>query len=521
NHVNKFIDFSSVRGGGSTKYNGSTKLCTNIYCHSNGNPGSLVYVNPAAWNSATTYGCNGCHGTSGFGAPDYANGGAGTTTANSHSKHVSQLNITDTTGCAVCHRRTVDMATANKLRNYSTLHLNGTANVTFNTTRAGSSATWTSGTGTCSSVICHGNGLGAYQSPQWGATDNCGFCHPIASLGGAHAKHLDLTQTPVFYTFTANRSSGDDSTGKYYFGCSSCHPLVNGNHTSGTIVLDLRPSVAGVGTLRSKNSAAITATGPAGTTNGGTTADSVSGSVVKCLNIYCHSNGYSTSMVYANTPNWYGGSFTGDRCANCHGNSPNSTIAGSPAHYNSNFLGTGITGGHVVGIHYDGIFSGTNGLATPGTGTTNSHGNALYSTTINCNICHYATVTSANNDKNIVCNTCHNGIQATLRGNATIANKANHVNGSVKVAFNSINEFSKAQLRTGSQGTAPYNTAWTRNSGYKGAGSYDSAQAVFNTAAMWDSSTKTCSNIACHNGQSVTWGSTGGATTCQSCHPSL
>jgi predicted CxxxxCH...CXXCH cytochrome family protein len=328
---------------------------------------------------------------------------------------------------------------------------------------------------------------------------------------------VDLSQVPAFYTYTANRSTA----GGYNFGCSNCHPLIStSDHAKGTIVLDFRPSVAGVGALRQKNSTNITVSGPAGTANGGTTADSATNSVVRCLNVYCHSNGFATNQVYATTPNWYGGTFSGDRCANCHGNSPNSTIAGSPAHYSTNFMGQGVTDGHVVGIHPDTIFTGTAGLATAGTSNVSGHGNATTATTINCNICHYATVTITNNDKNVACAACHNGTQAALRGDSGINNKSVHVNGIADVSFNPIKVRSKAQMLN-SAVISPYSTIWTRNNGYKGAGSYDEAKTALDTATMWDSATKTCSNVSCHNNQPVKWGSTNGATSCQRCHPNM
>lgn len=523
NHVNKLKDYSGARAYGPSHYNTATKQCTNIYCHSNGNPVSLVFVSMTGsrvWNGNATFLCNGCHGRSNpaTGTPDYPNGGAPSNTANSHPTHVTKLNIVDTTGCAVCHRKTIDASTVNKFRNFSTLHLSGSRDVTFNSTKTGVNSSWTAGSATCNSVVCHSNGRGTFQAtpPRWGETDNCGYCHPIASLGGAHAKHIDLSQTVTFYTYTANRST----VSTYNFGCSNCHPLANTKHASGTIMLDFRPSVAGIGTLRQKNSAAITSSGPAGTTNGGTTADSATNSVVKCLNVYCHSNGYAANTVYATTPDWYGSGFSGDKCAGCHGNSPNSTIAGSPAHYSNNFLGQGVTGGHVVGIHYDTIFTGTVGLAAAGTSNTSGHGNAGTSTTINCNICHYATVTSSSNDKNVVCTSCHNGTQATLRGDAAISNKSIHVNGVANVSFNPINVLSKAQMLNGNS-VPPYSDTWTRNGGYKNAGSYEAANTALDTATMWNSATKTCSNVSCHNGQTVNWGSTNGSTRCQSCHTDM
>src|SRR6185369_1285515 len=79
-HVNGFVDYSGTKAGGSARYNATTKQCSNVYCHSNGNPAAIVYANMTAskvWSGTATLGCNGCHGrSSGIGAPDYANGGA-------------------------------------------------------------------------------------------------------------------------------------------------------------------------------------------------------------------------------------------------------------------------------------------------------------------------------------------------------------------------------------------------------------------------------------------------------------
>ena len=175
-HVNKFIDYTGARAGGSAKYNGSTKQCSSIYCHSNGNPGALVYANPAAWTSTTTYGCNGCHGTtSAIGAPDYTNGGLGSTTANSHAKHVA--GATDTTVCSNCHVKSASATVGGKFRDYTAAmyHLNGTPNVLFNAAKAGATASWSAGT--CNNVACHGG-----NTVQWGSTSvNCQDCHGNAA----------------------------------------------------------------------------------------------------------------------------------------------------------------------------------------------------------------------------------------------------------------------------------------------------------------------------------------------------
>jgi predicted CxxxxCH...CXXCH cytochrome family protein len=220
------------------------------------------------------------------------------------------------------------------------------------------------------------------------------------------------------------------------------------------------------------------------------------------------------------TPDWYGPAYTGDKCAMCHGNSPNANDPvnqpGSPAHYSKNFLGfANVSGGHLRGIHTNQIFTGSAGLAPVGNTTTGSHGNAGTSTTINCNICHNKTVTSSANDKNMACVSCHSSLPKNPA--ELIADKRFHVSGNVDVAFASIRVKSKAQLRGSSYDAA----IWSRQVGYKAAGAYDAAFKTFTTATQWDGATKTCSNISCHNGKTVKWGDTGGTTFCVSCHTSL
>ncbi len=176
-HLTKFIYYSGrAQANGSSHYKTGTKACTYIYCHSNGNRERIVYVNPAIWTSATTYSCNGCHGTSNAAtaAPDYANGGAGTSTANSHAIHVQRLGITNTTGCLYCHVNTVDSVTANKLSGAAPMrHINGTVDVnpggTFKSVAV--SFTYNSGTGKCATISCHGN-----TDATWGGSA-CLGCH--------------------------------------------------------------------------------------------------------------------------------------------------------------------------------------------------------------------------------------------------------------------------------------------------------------------------------------------------------
>lgn len=519
-HVNKFKDYSGVYAGSSARYSTASKSCSTIYCHSNGNPGAIVFVSMTgskiwATGGLTNIGCNGCHGRSNptTGAPDYANGYPGNpNAANSHPKHITALGINDTTGCAKCHAKTVNAGVASKFRSYSTLHLNGTPNVIMQPAYGG-----TFSANVCSNVSCHSNGKGTYLNPTWGQTDNCGFCHAINKLSKGHIFHIYTSAVPTVYiNYTANRSTS--SPNRYNFGCSNCHPTANTNHMAGTVVVSFAPTEPSAGTLKTKNSASISyvANGVvAGAANSGTYK---SGSVVKCWNIYCHSNGMSGANFRAyTTPDWYLGNFTGDRCAACHGNSPN----------NGGKLGSASHSAHVVSIHNDGISSGATGLIAPAgiVGVIAGHGDPAQATTINCNVCHNATVTSSANDNSTACISCHTTpfqYGAVSHGAAAIANKANHVNGKVDIAFQAGTVISKAQLRqsTFTNTTTVFN-AWTRN----GSTNYKTGTTnAFDTSRLTSGWTTggTCSTASCHNGRQVNWYTNAGqAAQCVICHTNL
>ena len=333
--------------------------------------------------------------------------------------------------------------------------------------------------------------------------DNCYDCH--SSAGGPtpgttpdayHAKHV---KTPYVGKVSTN-DYGNYTTNQWYrysntggvpdMGCGYCHPQSSSTHMNGSINLNFDPNDTGAAnTLKAKN----------GTTQ---LYSQSTGTSVTCSSVYCHSDGYlnGSSYGYGTTPNWYGGTYAGDKCAGCHGNSPK----GSAAHAK-----------HVVGNHYNKINSGSGGLATAGNTDTSSHGNPNTSTTLNCNICHYNTVTMSGNDNNTVCATCHTGL--ILKGAMTIAAaSASHINGVVDVAFAPVQVKTKAQLRDLSITELTLN--WQRNNGYKAPGSYDSAKSALSTSIMYNSGSKTCSSIACHNGFTVQWNST---ISCDSCHSAL
>lgn len=216
-HVNGIKDIAmasqwNILGRPAASYNQATKVCDNVYCHSDGtsDPDS---VRPFAWTEPKTE-CNTCHGhpvgscsnvgchdghvdstgkvwiaKNGWPAgeewkaaiPMFQNQGAGTSRANSHPRH-SQSNFT----CDQCHAATVvngvctDCHTAGIPPGSMTevahlnaaYHANKNKDVVF---RQGGSYNPISKT--CSNTACHTGGT----DPQWGGSVNsaviCLNCH--------------------------------------------------------------------------------------------------------------------------------------------------------------------------------------------------------------------------------------------------------------------------------------------------------------------------------------------------------
>jgi len=340
----------------------------------------------------------------------------------------------------------------------------------------------------------------------------CASCHPLATLltSGAHGKHI--SSAPRFYNMTGNHSTA----GGYDFGCANCHPLDLANHQNNTLNVTLNKTNSGnggnVGRLRALNSATTdglaAVNGPSGVF--GTTRVSV-----KCSASYCHSNGYATNLQFTVSPDWYGPAYTGDKCAMCHGNTPNS----------GGKVGSATHSKHEVGIHYKNIFNGKSGLLPEASTTKQNVGHGYgWSSTISCNTCHSDTVTTGFNAANLTCATasCHGTGGVYTTNFATIANKAVHVNGVTNLKFVNSTFKSKAQLRVGNfdSYTAAGQGGWSRNGGYKNyTTSFDVTKQTLRAGTIWsqDAMTTTCTT-ACHANKLVLWNAT---TTCVSCHTRL
>jgi len=447
-----------------------TGTCSTATCHPN------VYgtgtVTTPVWGT-TGNNCSACHSVA-IGTNGPATG--------AHLKHAG-------VACTVCHAAGTTSATAPSAGNG---HIDGNVDVFYFSYPANvAKHAAGSGYGACATANCHSNGSGTFTSPNWGGTSTgCTFCHPTLSAG--HNIHVNTLLSEIsFYSYTANKSVGTT----YKFGCGNCHPVGISKHMDTFVDVDLVAAAAG-GSIKFLNGAGA----------------GINGSK-QCSNVYCHSNGFKpgASYTFATTPAW-GGAFAGDRCAACHGNSPNSSIVGSAAH-----------SAHVVGVHVDDIFNGVSKkLPISGAAAVNAaHGRNNRSTTINCNVCHAATVSTFANDNNTACNSCHNGTYAPLKNSGNlIGNSANHVNGKVDITFINQKIATKAQVANSAFGayTAAASGGWSRNRTFKNLTSaYDVTKVALAAAASYSQAVG-CQNVACHSNITVKWTD---SVSCTSCHTRL
>jgi predicted CxxxxCH...CXXCH cytochrome family protein len=168
NHVDGLREVTGTNAG---TWNGTT--CADGNCHSSGQRSVTPEYYSVTW-ATDALGCAGCHGrhsTNAFtpvaGEPNYTNGGAAATTANSHRAHVGAA-----TDCAKCHAATV--ATSAKIDGTTParhLDFDGTPDVVFASVYTG--ATYNAGAKSCAGVSCHGAG-----TPVWGGNPLvCLNCH--------------------------------------------------------------------------------------------------------------------------------------------------------------------------------------------------------------------------------------------------------------------------------------------------------------------------------------------------------
>ncbi|WP_242393101.1 CxxxxCH/CxxCH domain c-type cytochrome [Anaeromyxobacter oryzisoli] len=250
-HVNMAADVDSTH-----TYSSAAKSCA-TYCHSSGQGGTATpqKYSDMAWGIALTNDCMQCHGryspadfTSRFGEPNYANGGAGTATANSHGAHVKSA-----ADCYTCHKATVTAA-GNAIATGATTHTDGNRQVLFDGATAGTGATYSNDANKrCSNVSCHGSG-----TPQWGgASLLCSDCHVGASDTNSFAFG---TAGIVNTTEWTSVGHGKTSIGAAATPCLYCHDgSTSAPHDSTTNPFRLRGATGTGGAVTNGNYSALTA----------------------------------------------------------------------------------------------------------------------------------------------------------------------------------------------------------------------------------------------------------------------
>jgi predicted CxxxxCH...CXXCH cytochrome family protein len=244
-HANgtKDIVFNSkwyISGNPAPSYNSDTKVCENIYCHSDGttvNP----EVRPFAWTESHAK-CNTCHGHPNNSCSDchndgrtawsvseewksampmYTNSGAGTEKANTHNRHLMTdftcdnchaLTITaqscDTEGC---HTGSGAMDETNHIN--PAYHVNKIKDISFK-----NGGTYDQVNKECSNTACH---TGA--DPQWGDSVNntviCLSCHGTTETDIDDYAEFNGTRAKINMDEWASTGHG--------------RPVASGNYTSG------------------------------------------------------------------------------------------------------------------------------------------------------------------------------------------------------------------------------------------------------------------------------------------------
>jgi len=153
-------------------------------------------ADPPSWRTNCTF----CHGgiENQTGAPPRNLDGTSDLTLAKfppHGKHVG-TQLTSTIDCTQCHVKATDVLSPDHVFDFTP----GVAETDFGAGRS-KQAVWTSATGTCTNLYCHGNGRGDNGTMK--ITDDprdCGSCHASladpagwSAMSGPHATHLSNT----------------------------------------------------------------------------------------------------------------------------------------------------------------------------------------------------------------------------------------------------------------------------------------------------------------------------------------
>ncbi|MBI5191143.1 MAG: CxxxxCH/CxxCH domain-containing protein [Nitrospirae bacterium] len=220
NHVNQVKTVSMKSFNSYTGFYTASNTCRNAYCHSSGQfvP---AFVTTPVWASGSLT-CDGCHGAEGAtlvaGSPEYAN--VSTTNRNTFNGHAVSGHVGAATDCIKCHNSTVDAAGAIKA---GSLHLDGSRNVSF---QLGGSYDSTNKRCSNTDAGCHGT-----TTMRWGGSGTCSTCHQVTTAEDDDYTYGSLPKATVnFYEYT---SVGHGKKGAYRYtgntgadlACTSCHSM--------------------------------------------------------------------------------------------------------------------------------------------------------------------------------------------------------------------------------------------------------------------------------------------------------
>jgi len=485
-HINgsKDIDFSGSLAAGGT-WSTTPGTCANLYCHSDGKATPVKITTPAWAGGATT--CTSCHGD------------RNSTIGQLSPRHYRHLNHSSVVGrplhCTTCHAATA-ASDAGIVAN-APYHVNGKANIKFDnninldannpryggvlaTGASGAEVSTTATGGTCTNTYCHSGGAtNNANSPTWtsGAAIGCDGCHggggkahPIYPTGNSHVQHVENSN----------------------FGCDYCH--INTTATSSIpptavryqpfsthinrridVVFKLNGGATGTYNPSQKTCSNTYCHGALTPSPWGTTGAFTCTSCHGATNVSlpgAHSIHFASSVPPTKFNNLSGNTSSATvyrfSCSTCHlplsTSNPGAAHAGGPANangagevYYSAFATSGGTVAYTYGTTQgtDQNLKWTDGGATS-CNTTYCHSNGqgnngsaavtwnMAATGSSCNKCH-ADIASAGSLSGrhgshfasviaitFTCPTCHAN---TVGSNATISNKANHVNKVKDVAF--------------------------------------------------------------------------------------
>jgi hypothetical protein len=328
----------------------------------------------------------------------------------------------------------------------------------------------------------------------------CGSCHDLPPATGSHLKHFGPNSsnlaaygdTGITQDYVPQGTQGTE----YIMNCGNCHPIDITHHMNdipnpggGQAEIELYNPNAPAGSLKALNP-------PSATYTPGTTVLTDSRGMKytegRCDNVYCHSvtMGVTTGPIpeptpyvfppvynppwqslvtettfYSTTPVWGSSSDSdGMMCNNCHGNPVTTDSATVSA-------GAGDTHQWIGDSGYGNLHAWNMGFDP-----------------LQCNTCHYETVTAT-------ALWSRDASDVTTFSDVPIADTAKHVNGVKDVAFTPV--------------PVLYPTS--------GGDVYEDL-----STATFDPATSTCYNVACHQNQTVVeWGNPyrwWNSTECDVCH---